>query len=259
MATRCDIIRDAMHAQADGKCADPNTPPPECVAMGLATQRDMYFRTQYDPSTLLSKDKRLVRTKTLQALQTGITDKEQQLRAKYGPNAPVNIAWRDFPLCLWNKDGSKYGAFGNKYIKRDDMNLAGYKPQPLAGGQALAGSFLKKPNTNPPISTSPMPVWLDRVLNPNLMLIFIFVLLVIIFAVLVYKAQQWKKKAPERTQAAYDKERDTFEKDDPYRGSKFESYPDPTKQVRQYIELQEASGYDMAAYRKMYSLPPKQK
>jgi uncharacterized protein YxeA len=104
---------------------------------------------------------------------------------------------------------------------------------------------------------SPVPLAVDYVMNPDLFAILLFALLVIIFAALIWKAWKSAKAAPYIAEKKKEAERERLEESDPFRGSAFESYPDPQAKCRAYVEAMEQQGYDMTYYRDKCGLPPK--
>ncbi len=247
--TKCDIIRAGAAARMRSGVCTGEAPPPDCYVTDLATKRDMYLRTKYSPVGLLSGTARDIRNKELAILQTSLDLDLAHIREKYGAAAPAQISWNDFTDCLWNPDGSPGGPYGNQYYGRADLASLGYQPQPLVGATAFQGQL-------PPKLTNAIPIWVDRILNPDLAVVFLFVLLVAVFAILVYRSYVWTQHAPERARAAKEALRVEKEKDDPYRGTSFESYPaDPNAKWQQLIPRYEKEGYCMESYRKKWGMP----
>jgi len=209
----------------------------------------MYFQTRYGPSGFVSETARDIRNKQLGILQGDIDDDAAQIESKYGKGAPSDITWNDFTECLWSPDGSRGGPHGNEYFERNDLRSLGYQPQPLFGAAALEGQL-------PRALTEPVPIWVDHAFNPDLAVIVIFGLLIVVFAALMYSAYRWTLKAPERKAAAETAWRAEKEKHDPYRNTKFPSYPgDPNSKWEALIPVYEAEGYDMCSYRKKLGMP----
>ena len=118
-------------------------------------------------------------------------------------------------------------------------------------GKAYAkGSIWQAPKS------SPVPVSVDYLMNPDLFVIAMFAFLVILFAALMWAASQSLKKAPYLAQQKKDADRLRLEENDPYKGSDFESYPDPLAKCRAYVESMEQQGYSMDYYRTKCGLPP---
>lgn len=249
MPTKCDILRAGAAAVMQTGVCGGATPPPDCYTTDLATKRDMYFQTKYAPSGLISGISRDIRAKELGILQTSINTDSAQLKTKYGADAPTGVSWNEFTQCLWRPDGSRGGPHNNKYFERNDLVSLGYQPQPLFGAAILEGKI-------PPTLTNKIPVWLDRVFNPALAVVVIFLLLAVVLAVLVYKARKWAQQAPERAAAAKEAWRKKMEAHDPYRGTPFETYPaDPNTKWEQLIPVYEAEGFCMEEYRKKMGMP----
>ena len=184
MPSKCDIIRKGARVMVGGACASKN-PPPGCAVTDLATKKDIYFRTQFEPKNAFTAAGRLVRRRELAVIRSDISDDVAKVRRAYG--AAPDIAWNDFTSCLWDPSGLPGGPHGNIYFGRDDLSSLGYQPRPV-----LSAKFLEK--RVPAALTNQIPVYLDRVLSPELAVVVIFVLLVVIFGVLVLKAYEDGKK-----------------------------------------------------------------
>lgn len=184
MASKCDIIRDGARAAMQGGVCGAASPPAACYVTDMATKRDTYFKIKYDPSELLSSTSRMIRRRELENILGGIDSDAQKLSATYGENAPTDISWDDFTGCLWNPNGAKGGPHGNIYFGRDDLMSLGYSPQPLV--KALAGKI-------PDRVTDFVPVWLDRIFNPSLAVVFILLVLILISAALLRAAHRDSK------------------------------------------------------------------
>ena len=249
--TKCDIIRAGAAATISGKCSG-SSPVPECYITDLATKRDMHFRTKYSPSGFISGTARDIRNKKLNIIQGDINGDISQIKStKYGKDAPTDITWNDFTECRWNSNGLKGGPHGNEYFKRADLTSLGYKPQPLFDVSSLKDRL-------PHVLTESIPIWIDHAFNPDLAVIIIFMILVVIFAVLIYNAYQWTRKAPEREAAAKSAWQTEMEKHDPYKNTKFSSYPsNPDSKWEDLIPVYEAEGYNMCSYRKKLGMPLK--
>jgi hypothetical protein len=272
MATKCDIIRDAGYANSCGMCAalaaSPQKPIPAgctiggvtppaaaCLVAGTANTRMKLFDEQYSPANLFedAADK-AARTLIEKNYLTGIQATETALAAAYPGAAPgaTAVSWPDFELCLWNKTGARGGSNNNIYYKRNDLMQMGMQPSYPLGG-AFAENTIWKSGAAP----SPVPVSVDHVMNPDLFAFLMFALLVIIFAVLIWSAWKSAKKAPYLAQQKKDAERQRLEESDPFKGTAFESYPDPQAKCRAYVDSMEQQGYDMSYYRTQCGLPAK--
>ena len=172
--TKCDIIRAGMKAWYTGKCTS-KVPSPECEVLSMATKRDIYFDILYSPSEFLTSERRASRKELARGVKNSIDISQTRLEKLYGTGTPLNIRWSDFPLCLWNPDGSPGGNFNNVYFSRNDLSGAGYAPRPLLGGKLLEGKLPQK-------ITSKIPVWTDKIFNPDLLVVLIFAFLVLVFA-----------------------------------------------------------------------------
>jgi len=247
--TKCDILRAGAAATMSASACSGSSPQADCAIMQLLAKKDMYIQTKYSPSGLASGTARDIRTKELSILQGDINALTKQIQDKYGASAPVDLTWDDLTECLLHPDGSRGGGHNNKYFERNDLTSLGYQPQPVVGAATLEGKL-------PATLTQGVPVWMDHAVNPDLAVILIFALLVIIFAVLMYTASKWEKKAPARTASAKAAWRTKMEAHDPYKGTAFESYPsDPDAKWKALIPVYEAQGYCMEAYRKKLGMP----
>lgn len=254
--TKCDIIRDGAQALIGGKCKSkqPKSPqnhgvhgdesiPAACHITQLATKKDMYFKKKYDPSGLVSGSARMIRKDELGALQNDIDADTTRLEREYGLDAPTDITWDDFTECLWNPAGYPGGPHSNKYFEREDIKLLGYRPQPLFGAKALEGAL-------PATLASHVPVWLDRVFNPDLAIVLIFVVLVVVFAALMYRAHRPAPAPSEKGDPLHEK--------GGTQPSPREAAPESPEAVwKALVPAYEAEGYDMAAYREKLGMPPK--
>jgi hypothetical protein len=272
MSTKCDIIRDVGMANSCGMCtalaAKPPNPipagctvggrtPPQaaCLVAPTANTRMQLFDEQYSPANLFedAADK-AARTLIEKNYLTGIQTTEAALAAAYPGAAPgaTTISWPDLQLCLWNTTGAKGGSNNNVYFKRNDMMQMGMQPSYPVGG-AFAENSIWKSGATP----SPVPVSVDYAMNPDLFAILMFALLVIIFAVLIWSAWKSAKKAPYLAEQKKDADRQRLEEGDPFKGTAFESYPDPQAKCRAYVDSMEQQGYDMSYYRTQCGLPAK--
>ena len=62
------------------------------------------------------------------------------------------------------------GSDNTRYPTRKDLVLLGYKPNPIIGTTALAGKVPRK------WSTPLIPIWMDRVMQPELAVVVVFAL-----------------------------------------------------------------------------------
>jgi hypothetical protein len=257
--TMCDMVRDAMAAQPQCGCPDPNkpqckgitNPPIACSVFNLASHRDVEFQWQYDPTSLFSDTQRKLREKKLADIEGDIQKDEELLQTQYGAAAPVDqISWWRMQRCLMSPNGQPGGNFKHKYVGRQDMETAGYTPYPLFGGSMFEGDI-------PAQISNALPVYVDRIINSDLMIIIIFVLLVAIFAILIYKAYEWDQGEPAREAAVKAAQLVKDESKDPYRGTSFKSWPtDPNEKWKTLIPVYEAQGYCMKDYRKKLNMQP---
>lgn len=177
------MIRDGATAVSNGWCGDA----PGCTVVELANDRALYLQTKYSPSGMLTQLDRVVRERTLEIVGKSIDSDIARIQADYGADAPVDISWADFPYCLWNPDGSPGGPLYHKYIGRPDIETLGYAPKPIVGGSIFGDA--------PAEMTQKMPVWLDTFANPGLAAIFIFFILLVIFAALIRSASEHEAPA----------------------------------------------------------------
>lgn len=273
--TQCDVIRDFAAAWACGLCAGracsadsdclegqtcaggactgrpANCPaglsPALCAVPDAANKRMALFADRYDPATaFMSETEGAILAQEERDLMTGIQADEAGLAAAYPGAAPgaTTIGWQDFNYCLWNPAGTPGGAFNNRYFERNDAQSFGMKPVYPVGGALAEGTLWPFPKA------SPVPLAADYVANPDLVVIFIFVLLVVILAILLFKARRSAASAAARAAAR------AAESAAEGAAAAAEAYPDPTQKCRQYAEAMEAQGFDMGYYRQRCGLGP---
>lgn len=273
--TKCDIIRDAGYAASCGMCTalfppdgsaakavpqgctkNSHLPPSVVCSVGsMANKRMSNFADLYSPASLFENaDDQKTRTTEEKDYITGIQKTELDLAAAYPGVVPgaTSISWLDVERCLWDTSGDK-GPSGNMYFKRNDMVLMGLKPEYPIGGAFAQNSIWKTPDSKP----SPVPTIVDYIMNPDLFVIVMFALLVIIFATLMWVAQQTAKKQPYLDDLKREKDLQQLEANDVYRGTAFPTYRDPDLKCRTVIDKGEMEGLDMSLYRKQCGLPPK--
>jgi len=222
----------------------------------MANKRMNNFADLYSPADLFENaDDKQERTTEERDYLTGIQNTELSLAAAYPGAAPgaTSISWLDVERCLWDTSGNKGGSNGNMYFKRNDMDLMGFKPDYPLGGAFAKNSIWKTPESKP----SPVPTIVDYIMNPDLFVIVMFALLVIIFAALMWMAQQTTKKQPYLNDLKREADRQRLEENDPFKGTAFETYRDPNAKCRTAIDKGEMQGLDMSLYRKQCGFPPK--
>lgn len=273
--TKCDAVRTFLNGASYncctkcGPCASnpgSNSCPANCYqynpadfcATGqLATRYDMAFNHKYLPKGFASADARATRLKQMQIDNTAIDDFKQELEQSFGskaggvPEDQLGISWFDMTKCMGNSNGKPWGADRTKYPTRKDLYAVGYSSNPLIGSATTLQG--KTPAWAPPL----VPIWMDRIMSPDLAVLVIFVLLVIIFGVLIYSAYRWKAGKTTRAAVAKEKEKEAQEGLDPFRGQGAESYYTRQAKIRNFVESREKLGFDMSQYRISYNLPPK--
>ena len=187
-ATKCDIIRGAATASRCGMCtalrgAAPipagcgAVPPPvaACGVVGAANARMKLFATKLAPP--FGDD--AVREQTERIYEGIIEEAEVNLAAAY-PGAAVDISWPDFEACTWNRSGEPGGFNNNVYFRREDVEELGMAPAYPIGGTYAKGAIWK--------TSSPVPVIVDYLMNPDLFAIVLFAFFVVVLAGLVWGA-----------------------------------------------------------------------
>ena len=181
--TKCDIIRDYASANMCGLCVtnsdgSQRAAPSSCgdipravCGIPAAANAKMYIlgQTFFAKNTSVNTDEINIYKKIISDCDTGLT-------AAYGFG---DISWPDFQNCLWNTNGSPGGTNQNKYFTREDILELGMNPSHPVGGTAAAGKLW-------PAATSPLPVSVDYIANPDLFAIMLIILLVCIAGVLIY-------------------------------------------------------------------------
>jgi len=250
MSTVCDILRDGVRATMSASACVGSSPSSECYIIDLATKRDMYIQTKYNPAGLISGTAQDARNKELSILQNDIDTDIKMIQSKYGANAPTdNITWNTLTECLWNSNGSSGGPNRNKYFKRNDLTALGYQPQPILDVTVFE-------NKLPASFTDKIPIWMDHIFNPGFAVIIIFAFLLLVFTIIMYTAYEWTKNTPVREASAKTAWRKKMEKNDPYKGTPFESYPsDPNSKWKALVPIYEAQGYCMEDERIKLGMP----
>lgn len=259
--TKCDIIRDMAAVLNCGLCEGKPTSncpagvsPVVCSIPSIANDRMELAALVYNPANILPENK-AVFSLSKQNYATAIQNSETELGAAY-PDAEkgaTSVSWPDLEYCLWNLQGTPAGTASNVYFGRKDALDFGMVPPYPVGGTFAQGSIWK-----PGKKQSPVPLTLDYIANPDLIVIIIFTILVIIFAVLIWKTYQRARGAPRRAEQQREAVRRRLEASDPYQGTAFESYPDPLAKCRNYVETMESQGYNMTYYRQKCGLPEKE-
>ena len=160
---------------------------PVCNTFGLVKVRGVYEQAQYNPMNFMTPESRQIRTGVMKAMQSAIASNEGILKKEYGNLAPVDIAWRDFGNCKWNKNGTPKTLMQQNgksldqiYIERYPyLNYNGYQPKPAIGIPWNYTPLSKK-------ITRIIPTWMDSVFDPNVAVIalaVIFITIVIIIAI----------------------------------------------------------------------------
>lgn len=272
MTTKCDIIRDFMHANSCGYCtalangsapstscnvtdSNRNKYDSACLIPGMANGNMALLSLQYSPKNLIeSATDKLVRTKKEQTYLTGIKVVNDRLKLAYQPLADNNnssIKWSDMQLCLQDKNEVKVP----KYYSRTDIVNAGMNPK---SEYPIGGTTLNKTIWKDSTKLGPLPVIVDNMMNPDLFTIIMFAFVMIIFTVLMMSIAKTKKMEPYLNALKHEKELDKLEKDSPYKNSAFSSYYGTMGKCRQIILNGEAQGRDMTLYRKRCNMavPP---
>ena len=184
----CQVLREAGNAGLSSSACGGKSQKPQCRVTDLANKKDALFQTQYG---FPSKMGRQARAATLKVLRRDVEESEKAIADGYsdrGAEAQLDkVAWKKFPSCLWNADGSGGGLHKHKYFDRQDLAELGYTPRPAFGGKALEGRLPKK-------LTALVPVWMDRAVNPDLAVVLVFAFLVLVFAALFYGAYRTEQR-----------------------------------------------------------------
>lgn len=259
----CDIARDALsksnqcvcdgseasktkaQCTVDGKLI--TEPPASCSVLTLASRRDLYFKTQYDPATALKGGS--LRKKILANIGADIELEEKKVKQAYGDDAPVDdISYWRMQRCLVNKDGTR-GTFNNRYVNRETLEeKSSYAPQPAIGASFLKGRIPAK-------LTNLLPVLTDRLMDPSLMVVVLLIIMLIILWVLITKAIAGKRaKYMSTVRSRVDKvKEENLDNPFAYLGDSYEE--SKSDDLRLKIPEYEARGYCMAAYRKKLGMP----
>jgi hypothetical protein len=179
--SKCDIIRDAASAASCGLCTS-KTRPLGCgdipmAACSVPTAANSKLQL-FDLENRLQQD--IVTKAERNVYQMKINTANNDLTKAYKVAADTaDIDWMDYQFCLWNKRGTPGGPNNNKHFNRLDVMELGMKPVYPIGGKTATTAFWKG-------DTSPLPVLIDYIMNPQLFAIVMFVLLVLIYVAVVY-------------------------------------------------------------------------
>ncbi len=253
MYSVCDVVRDAV-AQSH-LCACPNDKlpqckgvtkaPPKCSVFHVAKLQDTKFKWKYTLDPL--------KAQKLSQIDKDIEKDAITLKLIYGIElSPEDLEWWKMQRCLINKKtGAKGGQFANKYLERQDLELLGYSPTPIIGGDFMFTALPDK-------VLRTIPVAWDRFLNPAMMIFFLIILLCVIFGIFYVLVRNTLRRKQKSKQHQMEIKRFIKEKEqDPYIHTSFESWPaDPNKEWKDLIPVYEAQGYCMADYRKKLGMPP---
>ena len=174
----CDIVR----AEVDRGGAS--------VGNALGDFRDLAFQTRYRPSNYFGAGAGDARRAEVQSYADNIQQKAWQLQARYGADAPTNLAWWRYPLC---KTPESLAAQGLPYYNRAYLrDVAGYKmypvlqlspPNPDAGVKGYA--FTAVDAIVPDGLADRVPLFVDRVAEPKLAVVLGAMLIVAFIAALL--------------------------------------------------------------------------
>lgn len=260
--TFCDIARDALKnanlcvcgpgvdLEENPQCKGVAAPPATCAALQLARNNDLYFNWQYAPGNVLDSTNSVLRKAKLANLGAIIEKNKQDVRAQYGQDAPVDdfTFWR-MQRCLENASGTP-GLSGNTYIDRYSLQTnAEYKPPHLIGGETLTGRL---PNS----VTSAVPVMMDRLMNPTLLLVVILVILIAVVLGLMRGVSKWKSGSYQRRIAAKVDTEKRLQENNPYAYLGDDMFQvNKADEIRLKVPQYEAEGYCMKAYRQKLGMP----
>ena len=171
--TKCDIIRAFVSERKKKNCVAP-----ECSIPRAANDKMYLFADLYSPTSLF-----IDRTQEEIIYEYGINAPRNALSKKY-PSADVSIDWSDFERCLWNEDGRPGGPFNNIYFGRGDLMMFGMVPDYPLGGKLASGLIWRAPNY------SPLPVFVDYIMNPDLAALVLLFILITVVSLLFWRAKR---------------------------------------------------------------------
>jgi hypothetical protein len=193
MASRCDIIRDAVEAATCGLCGgSPNCPPGLdekkgglCRLGPAANARLAAFAALPPWSYGGGAARRLARADLAAAVAGG----EAALAAAYPGAEPgaAEVAWGDFNGCLLSPDGAKDPATGRRRMGRAEAELVGLAPVYPLGGKAAAGLIWRR-------GPAPVPLGVDAFANPDLFVLVLAALLAAAVAAAAFGAARAKRR-----------------------------------------------------------------
>jgi len=261
----CTTMRAAMAQSRKCRCPDKSlphcdgieSPPGLCSVFKLANDRDIRFNWAYGLEGLQASEA------VYQAKQTNIEhniEEQGNILRKQEPGSREpgshqrldldDVSWKNMQWCLLSPDGRPSGQFAHTHIKRQDLALEGYKPRPLIGGDKFYGTL-------PPAVTDIVPIYMDRFMNPDLLLLLLLIVLLTVLGLLVYTSRQWARKCLIRKAVKKRMTREALEDSDPFKGTGFESWSaDPNEKWKALVPIYEAENYCMKEYRKKLGMPP---
>lgn len=183
--TNCDIYRDGVKAIMTTDACSGDSPLPECSVIDAANNYDRYFRLKYKPSLdmIPGSNDNTIHNRKLKIIQEDINKDISTLRKKYGDIVDSHTyTWNGLTKCKWHANGAPGGLYNNEYFKRNDLLTLGYQPRPIFNLSFLDGI--------PAVLTSNIPIWMDRIFNPGLAVIFI----ILVFILIIYIGYKYHKK-----------------------------------------------------------------
>ncbi len=172
MLTKFDIIRESAFDLESGN---------KTVATKLfqyLSYKDMLFNLTYSPFEIIGNG---FRNQYIANIKADLKKLESELFGYFGKGAPLDIKWSDVNMCLWNANGEIPKYKKSKYMSRYEIHILNYLPMPIflpTGGLPFNGVFPRQ-------LTNLVPMWMDRFLNPELVILK-FAFIFIISAVLLY-------------------------------------------------------------------------
>lgn len=258
----CAAVRQAVADANKCGCKPPDDPrlqckgltavPASCAVWGLAQRRDNLFQVQYSPegaSPFASSVNRVAHERAVADLQADVAKLEGQVRAAFPALTDADLAdieyWK-MQRCLAD------GAERAKYFDRPRLQAAGYAATPLVNVKVPDSLAL------PTNFKNLVPVMADRLAPPEIVLLFILLVLVAAALGLYALSRQQRKTAYARAVRQREAGVAAAQAADPW--ARMFGAPtvreDPDDKLRALVPQYEAQGYCMSAYRQKLGMPP---
>jgi hypothetical protein len=175
MSSKCDIINDTSNAMSCGLCTSKTRPlgcgnisKAVCSVPGAANAKMQLFALEhkFNRTDILLPEEKIYNMK--------VQSSKEALAKAYPAVKDVDISWPDFELC----QNANAGTRDVQYFNRVDLAEMGMDPVYPIGGKTAGNLFWKD-------DKSPIPVFIDYIMNPQLFVIVIFIFLVLVYTIMI--------------------------------------------------------------------------